>query len=94
MLLRNEVKFKYAPKKIIMKKKDKKALEKKILVAFKKVLLVNKAGLTDKIEKAVKKSIKKIVKKANKKSQKVSIHKTKKSVSNSPKFKTGKQLPK
>lgn len=68
-----------------MKKKDQKALKEKILVAFKKVLLVNKADLTDKIEKAVKKSIKKIVKKANKKKEKVSIQKTKKSVSNSPK---------
>lgn len=43
-----------------MKKKDQKALKKKILVAFKKVLLVNKADLTDKIEKALKKFIKKL----------------------------------
>ncbi|MDO9184791.1 MAG: hypothetical protein Q7W13_02190 [Bacteroidia bacterium] len=77
-----------------MKKKDQKALKEKILVAFKKVLLVNKADLTDKIEKAVKKSIKKIVKKANEKKEKFSIQKTKKSASNSPKIKTGKQLPK
>jgi len=50
-----------------MKNKEKKAQKKKILIAFKKVLLANKADLTDKIEKAVKKSIKKIVKKAFKK---------------------------
>lgn len=55
---------------------------------------MNKADLTDKIEKAVKKSIKKIVKKANKKKEGVSINKTKKSVSNSRKIKTGKQSPK
>ncbi len=77
-----------------MKKKDQKALKEKILVAFKKVLLVNKADLTDKIEKTVKKSIKKIVKKANKKKEKVSIQKIKKSVSNSHKIKNAKKLPK
>lgn len=77
-----------------MKKKDQKSLKKKILDEFKKVLLVNKADLTNKIEKAVKKSIKKIVEKANKKKEKVTIQKTKKSVSNSPKIKTGKKLPK
>ena len=36
-----------------MKNKEKKAQNEKILIAFKKVLLANKADLTDKIEKAV-----------------------------------------
>jgi hypothetical protein len=52
-------------------KNKKKAQNEKILIGFKKVLLDNKANLTDKIEKAVKKSIKKIVKNAFKKNSKI-----------------------
>ena len=70
-----------------MKNKEKKAQNEKILKAFKKVLLDNKADLTDKIEKAVKKSIKKIVKKAFKKNSKIKNKRPKASVSNPVKIK-------
>ncbi len=50
-----------------MKKKDKKELKQKLIVAVKKVLESNNGILTAKIEKAVKNSIKLIVKKSRKK---------------------------
>ena len=46
-----------------MKKKDGKVLGENLLAAINKVLQHNKAGQTNKIEKAVKKSIRLIVKK-------------------------------
>lgn len=76
-----------------MEKMNQKALNEKIFVAFKKVLLVNKTELTDKNEKAVKKSIKKIVKKSNEKKAMVLEQQAKIVVSNSPKIKASKQLP-
>lgn len=48
-----------------MEKKERKPLKEKLLEAINKVLKDNKAGFTNKIEKAVKKSIKRIVKKTN-----------------------------
>lgn len=50
-----------------MKKKEKKELKEKLMVAVKKVLINNNAILTAKIEKTVKKSMKEIVKKSKKK---------------------------
>ena len=50
-----------------MKKKEKRELKEKLIVAVKKVLTTNNAILTSKIEKAVKKSMKQIVKKSKKK---------------------------
>ena len=50
-----------------MKKKEKKELKEKLIVAVKKVLTTHNAILTAKIEKTVKKSIKQIVKKSKKK---------------------------
>ncbi len=50
-----------------MKKKEKKELKNKLIVAVKKVLTANNAILTTKIEKTVKKSIKAIVNKSKKK---------------------------
>ena len=89
-----------------MKNKEKEAKNEKILVAFKKVLTVNKTDLSDKIEKAIKKSIKKIVKKAFKKKSKVlkkikvvksskaSKQQTEPEVVNQSKVKIAKKLPK
>ncbi|MEO8764283.1 MAG: hypothetical protein ABI416_08350 [Ginsengibacter sp.] len=50
-----------------MKKKEKKELKNKLIVAVKNVLTTNNAILTSKIEKAVEKSINLIVKKSQKK---------------------------
>ena len=76
-----------------MKKSEQKAMKKKLLVSFKKLLQANKAELTNKIEKTLKKSIKKIVKSNNKKKQVVS-KKIKKPVLNPDKFKADKNLHK
>lgn len=77
-----------------MKNKEKKAQNEKILEAFKKVLLANKADLSNKIEKSIKKSIKKIVKKTFKKNSKVTKQKTETPTVNPPKIKSSKKLPK
>lgn len=50
-----------------MKKKEKKELEAKLIVAVKRVMTTNNAVLNAKIEKTLKKSIKAIVKKSKKK---------------------------
>ncbi len=76
-----------------MKKSEQKAMKKKLLVSFKKLLQDNKADLTNKIEKTLKKSIKKIVKSTNKK-KKVVSEKIKKPVLNPDKIKTDKKLHK
>jgi ElaB/YqjD/DUF883 family membrane-anchored ribosome-binding protein len=49
-----------------MEGEEIKTLKEKLLEAVNKVLIDNKANLTNKIEKVVKKSIKRIVKKTNK----------------------------
>lgn len=49
-----------------MKKKERKALEEKLLASINKVLKDNKAVLKNKTEKAIKKAIKQIAKKSNK----------------------------
>jgi hypothetical protein len=50
-----------------MKKKEKKELKEKLIVAVKKVLNTNNAILTAKIEKSAEKYISEIVKKSKKK---------------------------
>jgi len=58
-----------------MKKLEKKALNKKILFAFEKILESNNTQMTDKAERIFKKSIKQIIKSTHKKVKKVSGNK-------------------
>ena len=55
-----------------MKKKERKALKKKLLTAINKVLKDNKDDLKNKTKRAIKKSIKQIVRKTDKKKKSTS----------------------